>query len=86
MALSMALICSQTLLQVEAALHDLDPQVVFLVDHEAEFLGLVDGHGPAALAFGVLAADEVPLDQQLAIDAFQFIDGDIEQIGSKPGK
>src|SRR5208337_583811 len=32
--------------QVEAALHDLDPQVVFLVDHEAEFLGLVDGHGP----------------------------------------
>jgi hypothetical protein len=55
--------------------------MVFLVDHEAEFLCLVDGHGPAALAFGVLAADEVPLDEQLAIDAFQFIDGDIEQIG-----
>ncbi len=68
-------------LQVEAALHDLDPQMVFLVDHEAEFLGLVDGHGPAALALGLLAADEVPLDQQLAIDAFQFIDGDIEQVG-----
>ena len=71
--------------QVEAALHDLDPQMVFLVDHEAEFLGLVDGHGPAALAFGVLAADEVPLDQQLAIDAFEFIDGDIEQIGRNLG-
>ena len=66
--------------QVQAALHDLDPQVVFLVDHEAELLGLVDGHGPAALALGVLAADQVPLDEELAIDAFQLVDGDVEQV------
>ena len=33
----------------------------------------------------MLAADEVPLDQQLAIDAFEFIDGDIEQIGPESG-
>ena len=67
-------------LQVEAALQDLDPQMVFLVDHEAECLVLVDGDGAAALAFGQLAADEVPLDEQLAVDAFQLVDGDVEQV------
>ncbi len=71
--------------QVEAALHDLDPQVVFLVDHQAELLVPVDGHGPAALAFGVLAADQVPLDEELAIDLLQFVDGDVEQVGRDAG-
>ena len=60
-------------LQVQAALHDLHAEVVFLVDHQAELLAAVDGHGAGALALGVLAADEVPLDEQLPIDAFQLV-------------
>ena len=59
-------------LQVQPALHHLDPQVVLLVDHQAELFAAVDGHGPGALALGVLAADQVPLDEELAIDLFQL--------------
>ena len=65
----MRLICSQTLAQVQPALHHLDPQVVLLVDHQAELLAAVDGHGAGALALGMFAADEVPLDEELAVDA-----------------
>ena len=33
------------------------------------FSAAVDGHGAAALGLGVLAADQVPLDEELAVDA-----------------
>ena len=58
--------------QIEPALHHLDAEVVLLVDHQAELFGAVDGHGAGALAFGVLAADQVPLDEKLAVDLLQF--------------
>ena len=51
------------LVELEPCAEHLHPQVVFLVDHDAEFLASVDGHGPSPAAFGVLAADEVPLDK-----------------------
>ena len=66
----MRLICSQALSQVQPAVHHLDPQMVFLVDHQADLLVAVDGHAAGALAFGVLAADQLPLDEELAVDAF----------------
>ena len=43
-------------------------------------LALVDGHAAGALAFGVFAADELPLDEELAIDALQLVDVDVEQL------
>ena len=46
-------------------------------------LVLVDGRRPAALPFGQFAADEVPLDEQLAVDAFELVDGDVEQVVRK---
>ena len=66
--------------QVQAALHHLDPQVVLLVDHQAELLAAVDGHGAGALALGVLAADQVPLDEKLTIDLFQPRQVDVQQL------
>ena len=43
-------ICSQAAGQIQAALHDLDPQMILFVDHQADLLLAVDGH--AAGAFG----------------------------------
>ena len=67
--------------QVQPALHHLDAQVVLLVDHQAELLVAVDGHGAGALALGVLAADQVPLDEELAVDLLQLRQVDVEQVG-----
>ena len=44
------------------------------------FSRVVDGHGPGALRFGVFAADQLPLDEELAVDAFQLVDVDVEQV------
>ena len=44
------------------------------------FSRAVDGHGAGALALGVLAADELPLDEELAVDALQVVDVDVEQL------
>ena len=65
-------------LQVQAALHDLDAQVVLFVDHQAELLVAVDGHGAGALALGVLAADQLAFDEELAIDALELVHVDVE--------
>ena len=65
--------------QLQPALHHLDPQMVLLVDHQAELLAAVDGHGAGALALGVFAADQVPLDEELAIDFLQLRQIDVEQ-------
>ena len=55
--------------------------MVFLVDHQAELFAAVDGHGPGALALGMFAADQVPLDEELAIDLLQLRQVDVEQFG-----
>ena len=46
----------------------LDAEVVLLVDHDRDvFLG-ADGHAPGSFAAGELARDELPLDQELAVE------------------
>ena len=45
--------------------------MVLFVDHQADLLAAVDGHAAGAFALGVLAADELPLDQELAVDALR---------------
>ena len=70
---SMRLICSQAAVQVEPALHHLDPQMILFVDHQAELSRCGSMATRAgALALGVLAADELPLDEELAVDPFQL--------------
>ena len=67
-------------LQVEAAVHALDPQVVLLVDHQADLLAAIDRHAPRALGLGELAADELPLDEELAVDFLQPADVDVLEL------
>ncbi len=61
-------------------MHALDAEMIFLVDHQADLLAAVDGHAAGALAFGMFAADQLPLDQKLPVDAFQLADVDILQL------
>ena len=56
------------LFELQAAAEHLDAQVVFLVDHDGDGLVLPDGHAARAFGGGVLLADQVPLDEQLAVD------------------
>ena len=67
-------------LQVEPAVHHLDAQMVLLVDHQADLLVAVDGHAAGALAFGMFAADQLPLDEELAVDALQLVDVDVLEL------
>ena len=72
--------------QVQPRVDPLDPQVVFLVDHDRQLLvgqahrecaGCVDAaHARGQLALGVLPTDQVPLDEQLAIDRGHLVDVD----------
>ena len=57
--------------QIEPAVHALDAQVVFLVDHQADLLHHIDRNAAGALRLGMLAADELPLHQKLAVDLLQ---------------
>ena len=67
-------------IQSKSAVNDLDAQVVLLVDHQADLLLGIDGHATGALAVGVLAADELPLDEELAVDRLQPLDVEIEEV------
>ena len=69
--------------EIEAALEHLDPQMILFVDHHAHLLALVDDHGPGAFGIGMLAADELPLDQELPIDGFQRADVDVDQLAGE---
>ncbi len=40
-------------------------------------------HGAGALGLGVLAADELPLDEELPIDRFQLADVDVDQLAGE---
>ena len=69
--------------EVEAAFEHLDPQVILFVDHHAHLLALIDDDGAGAFGVGMLAADELPLDQELAIDGFQRADVDVDQLAGE---
>src|SRR4051794_20123141 len=66
--------------EVEAAVHDLHPQMIFLIDHQADLLLHVDRNRAGPLAIGVLAADELPLNEELSVKAVEFVDLEIEQL------
>lgn len=66
-------------LQVEAAVHHLQAQVVLFVDHDAEAFFGVEDHRPSSLRFAQLMADQLPLHQELPIEVSEF--GDIDVLG-----
>ena len=41
----------------------------------------IDEHAAGAFGIGVFAADELPLDEELAVDGFQRADVDVDQAG-----
>jgi hypothetical protein len=61
------LIALPGLLQLEAGAHDLDAQVILLVDHHRKRLVAADHHARAALGVAQLAADQVALDEDLLL-------------------
>ena len=77
------MICSQAAAEVEAALEDLDPQVILFVDHHADLLARIDDDAAGALGVGMLAADELPLDEELPVDGFQRADVDVDQLAGE---
>lgn len=64
-------------LQVETALHDLQPKMVFFVDHDTEsFLGVED-HCARSFGFAEFVADQLPFHQKLAIEITEFCNVDV---------
>lgn len=66
--------------EVQAAVHYLDTEVVLFVDHQAVSLMSVDGHRASSGAFGMLAADQMPFDQELAVKFGQRFHVYVEQL------
>ena len=66
--------------QVEAAVHALDSEMVFLVDHQADLLEPVDRDAPRSLGLGMLPADELPLDEELPVDLLELSDVDVFEV------
>jgi len=65
------------LVEGEAAADDLQAQVIFFVDHDADGLGRRDGDAAWPLGVGQLAANKLPLDQELAIEREQAGEVDV---------
>jgi hypothetical protein len=53
--------------QIEAAFHDLNSKMVFLVDHQTKLLLSVNRNRASAIGIRVLPADQLTLDQKLPI-------------------
>ena len=68
------------LVKLQAAAHDLNPQMILLVDHQAERLLRIDIDAPRPVGLRQLAADELPLDEQLPIDGGQLGHFDLQQV------
>ena len=56
------------LVEREAREHDLDAEVVLLVDHDRDVFLRADGDAARAFAVGELAGDELALDEELAVE------------------
>lgn len=69
--------------QIQSALHDLETQVVFFVDHDAEaFLGIQDDRA-GSFRFAQLVADELSFHQELPIEIPELGNIDILGIGGE---
>ena len=64
----------------EAREHDLDAEVVFLVDHDGDVFQRADGDAARAVAGGQLAGDELALDQELAVEVGQAVDVEVREL------
>ena len=64
--------------EFEAAAEDLDAEMVFLVDHDADGFVVTDGDAAGAFAGGVLLGDEVAFDEHLAVDFVGLFHVDVE--------
>ena len=60
--------------------------MVLLVDHHADLLARIDDHAAGAFGVGVFAADELPLDEELAVDLLQRADVDVDQLAGELGR
>ena len=56
---------------VQTAVHALNAQMIFFVDHQANLLARIDHHAPRALRVGMFAANELPLHEELPINLVQ---------------
>jgi hypothetical protein len=66
------------LVEGHAAAHHLQAEVVLLVDHDADRLAGVEGDAAGAFEDGgQLPADELPLDEELAVERGHPGDGDV---------
>src|SRR5262245_9834741 len=54
--------------------------MIFLVDHHAKLLARIDGDAAGAVRIRVLPADQLTLDEELAVDLFQRANVDIDQL------
>src|SRR5262245_25731162 len=73
------------LFKLKPAAQHLDAQVVFLVDHDRKCFAFTNGNAARALRGGVLLADQVPLDQELAVHLRGGFEIDIKSFGGKLG-
>ncbi|MEY4180939.1 MAG: hypothetical protein RLY70_4514 [Planctomycetota bacterium] len=69
--------------EVKPAVHDLQSQMVFFVDHQAERLLRLDNDRARAFGFGEFAADQLAFDEELAVDIAESLDVDV--FGAAPG-
>lgn len=69
--------------EIQPALHDLEAQVIFFVHHNTESLVGIEDHGPRALGFAELMADQLSFHQELAIEIPKFGDVDVLGVGGK---
>ena len=70
--------------EIEPAIHNLNAEVIFFVDHQAEFFFGMDRDRPSAVTVGVLTTNQLSFDKKLTIDLrqqFQIDVADILQLG-----
>ena len=64
----------------EAAAQDLQPQVVFLVDHQAHGFLWADPNAPGPVSIRVFSTDELPFDKKLPIERLHRLDIEIAEL------
>src|SRR5690606_31643513 len=68
-------------LELEPGGERLHPQVVLLVHHDADRLVPAQADSPRALPERMLAADQMPLDQELPIEKRQIRKAEVRKLG-----
>ena len=61
---------------------DLDAEMVFLVDHQADVFFAAESDTAGTGTISVFTADELAFDEELTIEIFEGIDIDVTEAGS----